>query len=184
MSHCAHEKCPCDSAKRQATPASVAACYPQRVVRREGKRERVGERGVHVCAHCCWLGKVMSKYAGACCLFYNKAKPSTKNTHTHSQFIVKYTIAHTIRYTHTHSHSHTGRQAGTRTHFHTYSYSVTYVRIEYGSQMLLIDMHVNMFVCAYVCVRVFTKCATHTHTHTHIHAACQFAGATNANVCP
>lgn len=138
MSHCAHEKCPCDSAKRQQTPASVAACYPQCVGKRVGRGERK-RVCLYVCAHCCWLGKVMSKYAGACCLFYNKAKPSTKKyTHTHSQFIVKYTIAHT----------HTGRvrQALAHIFIHTYSYSVTYVHIEYGCQMLLIDMHVHMYV--------------------------------------
>lgn len=177
MSHCAHEKCPCDSAKRQQTPASVAACYPQCVGKRERRRVCL-----YVCAHCCWLGKVMSKYAGACCLFYNKAKPSTKkytHTDTHSQFIVKYTIAHT------HTHTQAVRQALAHIFIHTYSYSVTYVHIEYGCQMLLIDMHVHMYVNVHMYLCAYLQNVPHRHTHTLTHSpACQFAGETNANVCP
>lgn len=120
MSHCAHEKCPCDSSKRQPTPASKRCGLLSTVC----QREREGE-SVCVCVSECalllaWLGKVMSKYAGACCLFYNKAKPSTKKyTHTRNLLlnIQLHTHTHTLPLTHT----------DTRTHFHTYSYRVTYV---------------------------------------------------------
>lgn len=93
-----------------------------------------------------------------------------KKIHTHAQFIVKYTIAHTHTDTSTHILTHTD----TRTHFHTYSYKVTYVHIEYGCQMLLIDMHVNMYV-VYVCIcaRIYKMCPTHSHTHTSY--TCTFA---------
>lgn len=96
-------------------PASVAACYPLCA------REREGE-SVCVCVSECalllaWLGKVMSKYAGACCLFYNKAKPSTKKythtrnlllniqLHTHTQTL-PLTYSHTLTLAHIFIHIH------------------------------------------------------------------------------
>lgn len=83
-----------------------------------------------------------------------------KKIHTHAQFIVKYTIAHT----HTHSLTLTQSHTDTRTHFHTYSYRVTY-------RIWLTDAS-YWYACEYVRIHmcVFVRVFTHTHTHT-----CTFA---------
>lgn len=142
-------------------------------------RERRGEyTRIYVCEWVCalllaGLGKVMSKYAGACCLFYNKAKPSTKK-YTHTRNLLLNIQLHTQAHTHTLTQSHTD----TRTHFHTYSYRVTY-------RIWLPDAS-YWYACEYVRIHmcVFVRVFTHTHTHTCTSPACQFAGETNANVCP